>query len=124
MVTDALSSKSRGILASLALEDWNRAAIIENYDLQYYEYENIVLVYNVIATPSLLQHAKETQWQDAKLMEIWDKLQNSEQLDGWSTNHVGFVYYKGKLAITDSLDLREALISLPSILEVPRCTKT
>ena len=46
--------------------------------MQYYEDENMALVYNITATPSLLQYAKETQWQDAELREIWKKQQNSE----------------------------------------------
>ena len=81
VVADALSSKPRGLLASLVLEDWKRIVIIEDYDLQYYETDDVALVYNITATSSLLQHAKETQWQDAKLREIWNRLQNSEQLD-------------------------------------------
>ena len=54
VVADALSWKPRGILASLDFEGWKRAATVEGYDLQYYEDENVALVYNVTATPSLL----------------------------------------------------------------------
>lgn len=64
-MTDVVSHKPRGILASLALEGWKRAATVEGYDMQYYKDENVTLVYNVIATLSLLQHARATQWQDA-----------------------------------------------------------
>ncbi|KAL5547177.1 hypothetical protein UlMin_006864 [Ulmus minor] len=35
VVADALSRKPRGILASLAFEDWSRSSTIVNYDLQY-----------------------------------------------------------------------------------------
>ena len=62
VVADALSRKSYGVLASLALEGWKRASTVEGYDLQYYKDDDVALVYNVIATPSLLQHGKETQW--------------------------------------------------------------
>ena len=86
----------------VVLEDWKRAVTIYDYDLLYYENDNAALDYNVTATPSLLQHAKETQWQDFELREIWKKLQNGEQLDGWSTNLEGFVYYNGILAIVNS----------------------
>ena len=58
VVADALSRKSYGVLASLALEEWKRASIIEGYNLQYYEDNDVALVYNVTATPSLFQHAK------------------------------------------------------------------
>lgn len=37
IVTDALSRKYFGVLACLALEDWNCNATISNYDLQYYD---------------------------------------------------------------------------------------
>ena len=74
VVVDAFSRKSRGVLASLALEGWKRAFIVEGYDLQYYENENATLVYNVTATLSLHQHAKETQWQYVELGEIWNKM--------------------------------------------------
>ena len=67
VVADALSRKPRGVLASLALEDWRRSVTVADYSLQYYENDNVALVYNVTAIPSLLQHAKETQWQDAEL---------------------------------------------------------
>ena len=60
VVADALSRKPRGLLASLVLEDWKRTVIVENYDLLYYEVDDVTFVYNVTATPSLLQHAKET----------------------------------------------------------------
>ena len=78
VVADALSRKPRGVLASLALEDWRRSVTVADYNLQYYESDNVALVYNVAATLSLLQHAKETQWQDVELRDIWNRLQNGE----------------------------------------------
>ena len=62
VMANALSRKSHGVLASLALEGLKRASTVEGYDQQYYEDRNVALVYNVTATPSLIQHAKETQW--------------------------------------------------------------
>ena len=62
MVANTLSQKPYGILASLALEGRKRTTTVEDYDLQYYEDENVALVYNVTTTPSLLQHTKQTQW--------------------------------------------------------------
>ena len=46
----------------------------------------------------------------SRIEELWNKLQNDEQLEGWSINHTGFVYYKDMLAIVDSPDLQEALM--------------
>ena len=59
-MVNALSRKPCGILANLALKAWNRATTVEHYNLQYYEDENVALIYNVTATLSSLQHAKET----------------------------------------------------------------
>ena len=50
-MANALSRKPHVILASLALEGWKRASTVEGYNLQYYEDDNVALVYNVIATP-------------------------------------------------------------------------
>ena len=54
VLADALSKKSHGVLASLALEGWKRASTVESYNLQYYEDENVALVYNVSANSGLL----------------------------------------------------------------------
>ncbi|KAL5540955.1 hypothetical protein UlMin_044247 [Ulmus minor] len=55
VVADALSRRPRGILACLAFEDWSRSSTIVNYNLQYYEDCNKAFVYNLVATPSLLE---------------------------------------------------------------------
>ncbi|XP_060962122.1 uncharacterized mitochondrial protein AtMg00860-like [Cannabis sativa] len=41
VVADALSRKSHGTLACLALEDWKRTITMGDYDLQYYEGEGV-----------------------------------------------------------------------------------
>ncbi|XP_024021742.1 uncharacterized protein LOC112091712 [Morus notabilis] len=56
VVADALSRKTLGILASLALEDWKQSAIVGDYDLQYYEDSNKAMVYNLVSTPTLIQN--------------------------------------------------------------------
>ena len=61
VVADTLSRKPCGILASLALENWRRSVTVADYNLQYYESDDVALVYNITATLSLLQHTKETQ---------------------------------------------------------------
>lgn len=43
-------------------------------------------------------------------MEIWNKLQNDEVLDDWTTNSKIFLYYKGRLAIANNYDLQEAIL--------------
>ena len=68
-VAYALSRKPQGILACLAFEDWSRSRTIMDYDLQYYEDYNKAFVYNLVATPSLLEWVKQGQWQDEDLTE-------------------------------------------------------
>ncbi|KAL5582686.1 hypothetical protein UlMin_015128 [Ulmus minor] len=69
VVADALSRKPQGILACLPFEDWLRSRKILDYDLQYYEDFNKAFVYNLVATPSLLERVKQGQWQDVDLRE-------------------------------------------------------
>ena len=67
VVADALSRKTSGTLASLALEDWKRTEVVSEYDLQYHEDYNQVVVYNLISAPALVQQVKQNQWQDPHL---------------------------------------------------------
>ncbi|XP_062118874.1 uncharacterized protein LOC133832564 [Humulus lupulus] len=46
VVMDALSRKSHGTLACLALEDWKRMITVGDYDLEYYEGKEIACVSN------------------------------------------------------------------------------
>ena len=55
VVADALSRKPHGTLACLAFEDWKREITIGDYNLQYYEGEEVACIANVVATPVLLQ---------------------------------------------------------------------
>ena len=45
--------------------------MIGDFNLQYYEGEEIAYIPNIVATPMLLQHVKQRQWQDEKLRLIW-----------------------------------------------------
>ncbi|KAL5576960.1 hypothetical protein UlMin_018659 [Ulmus minor] len=74
VVADALSRKPQGILACLAFEDWSRSRTIVDYDLQYYEDSNQDFVYNLVATPLLLERVKQGQWQDEDLREKWRQI--------------------------------------------------
>ena len=67
LVANALSRKPHGILAALALEGWKRLVVIGDYNLQFYEDENMACVYNMVATPTLLQWVLESQFLDTEL---------------------------------------------------------
>ncbi|KAL5565844.1 hypothetical protein UlMin_029008 [Ulmus minor] len=110
VVADALSRKPRGILACLAFEDWSRSSTIVNYDLQYYEDCIKAFVYNLVATPSLLERVKQGQWQDEDLREKWRQIQNNEQLEGWEIRPDGFLNFNRRLAVPNDEEIRMAIL--------------
>ncbi|XP_024022411.1 uncharacterized protein LOC112091906 [Morus notabilis] len=110
VVADALSRKSHGVLASLAFEDWNRLATNESFNLQCYEDSYKACVFNIVATPTLIQLVKQGQWHDEELGEVWNQLQSGEQIEGWQIILEGFLLQKGKLVVPNDLDLRDAVL--------------
>ncbi|KAH7550586.1 hypothetical protein JRO89_XS13G0226000 [Xanthoceras sorbifolium] len=50
--------------------------VIGDYDLCLQEDEVTTNVYNVVATPSVLQRVKQSQWQDEELRTLWNRLIN------------------------------------------------
>ena len=49
------------------LKTGKREIMIGDFNLQYYEGEEIACILNIVATPVLLQQVKQRQWQDEKL---------------------------------------------------------
>ena len=74
VVADALSRKSRGVLASVASREWLILEIVGQFGLQYSKRTQGVLG-SLAATPSLLSRMIESQGQDAKIMSIRDRVQ-------------------------------------------------
>ena len=64
VVADALSRKSRGVLASIASREWQMLKTMGQFGLQYNEHARGTLG-SLVATPSLLSIVIESQWQDA-----------------------------------------------------------
>ena len=62
VVADALSRKTSGTLASLALEDWKKTEVVSEYNLQFYEDYNQAMVYNLVSTLDIVQQVKQNQW--------------------------------------------------------------
>ena len=52
VVADALSRKSHGLMACLALDSWKNSVAIGDYSLEYYKDQYRACAYNVIAVPS------------------------------------------------------------------------
>ena len=95
----------------MILEDWKNSVTIGDYNLEYRENGKTACISNIVATPSRLQTAQQSQWQDQELRAIWNQLQNGEQLDGWSTNREGFILFNGRLAVANDPHLRETILT-------------
>ena len=72
VVVDALSRKSRGVLASVASWEWLMLETME-FGLQYSEQTKGVLG-SLVATPSLLSRVIVSQGQDAEMVSIRDRV--------------------------------------------------
>ena len=64
VVADVLSRKSRGVLASIASQEWRMLETVGQFRLQYNEQAQGTLG-SLMATPSLLSRVIESQGQDA-----------------------------------------------------------
>ena len=73
VVVDALSRKSRGVLASVASREWQMLKVVGQFRLQYSDQAQGVLG-SLVATPSLLRRVIESQGHDAKILSIMDRV--------------------------------------------------
>ena len=81
VVVDALSRKSRGALASIASQEWRMLETMGQFGLQYSEQTQSTLG-SLVATPSLLSRVIESQWQDAEIVSIRDRVQSGTGDEG------------------------------------------
>ena len=75
MVADALSRKSRGVLASIASREWRMLETVGQFGLQYNEQTRGTLG-SFVATPSLSRRVIESQWKDTEIVSIRDRVQS------------------------------------------------
>ena len=73
MVADALSRKSRGVLASVASRKWLMLEIVGQFDLQYSE-QTQGFFGSLVAMPSLLSRVIESQGQDVEIVSNRDRV--------------------------------------------------
>ena len=71
VVADALSRKSRGVLASVASREWQMLETVVHFRLQYSDQAQGALG-SLVATPSLLNRVIESQGQNAEISSIRD----------------------------------------------------
>ena len=97
-VADALSRKSRGLLASVVSRKWLMLETMEQFGLQYSEYTQGVLR-NLVATPSLLSRVIESQGKDVEIVSIRDRVQVGTGDEGWAIHTDGSLQYRGRIVV-------------------------
>ena len=105
VVADALSRKSRGVLASIASREWQMLEIVGQFGLQYSEQIQGTLG-SLVATPSLLSRVIESQWHDAEIVSIRDRVQSGTGDEGWAVHADGSLRYRGWIVVPQLTDLR------------------
>ena len=74
-MAEALSRKSRGVLASVASREWQMLETVEQFELQYSDQAQGTLG-SLVATPSLLGRVIELQGHDVKILSIRDRIRS------------------------------------------------
>ena len=109
VVADELSRKSRGALASIASREWQMLEIVGQFELQYSEQTQGTLG-SLVATLSLLSRVIESQWQDAEIVSIRDRVQSGTGDEGWTVHAGGSLRYRGRVVVPQLTDLREEIL--------------
>ena len=63
-----------------------------------------------MSTPSLLSRMIESQWQDAEIVSIRDRVQSDTGDEGWTVHIDGSLRYKGRVVVPQLTDLREEIL--------------
>ena len=104
-----LSQKSRGALASIPSREWRMLLALRQFRLQYSEQTQGTLG-SLVATPSLLSRVIESQWQDAEIVSIRDRVQSGTGEKGWTVHADGSLRYRGRVVVPRLTDLREEIL--------------
>ena len=72
-MADALSRKSRGVLASVVSREWQMLETVGQFRLHYSDQAQGALG-SLVATPSLLSRVIESQGQDIEIVSIRDRV--------------------------------------------------
>ena len=103
VVADALSRKSRGALASIASQEWRMLNTVGQFGLHYSE-KTWGTLGSLVATPSLLSRVIESQWQDAEIVSIRDRVQSGTGDEGWTVQSEGSLRYRGQVVVPQLTD--------------------
>ena len=82
---------------------------VGQFGLQYSEQTQGTLG-SLVATPSLLSRVIESQWQDAEVVSIKDRVQSGTGDEGWTVHIDGSLRYWRWVVVPQLTDLREEIL--------------
>ena len=82
---------------------------VGQFGLQYNEQTQGTLG-SLVATPSLLNRVIESQWQDAEIVSIRDRVQSGTGDEGWTVHADGSLLYRGQVVVLQLTGLREEIL--------------
>ena len=98
VVVDALSRKSRGVLASIASQELQMLENMRQFGLQYKEQAQGTLG-SLVVTLSLLSRVIESQGQDVEMVSIRDRVQLGTGDEDWTIHADGSLRYRRRLVV-------------------------
>ena len=98
VVVDALSRKSRGVLARVTSQEWQMLKIVGQYRLQYSDHAQGTLG-RLVAMPSLVSKVIESQGQGVEIVAIRDRVQPGTGDEGWVILTDGSIRYRGRAVV-------------------------
>ena len=98
VMADALSRKSRRVLASIASREWQMIETVGQFRLRYNDQAQGVMGI-FVATPSLLSRVIESQGQDTEVVSIKDRVRSGMGDEGWAIHTDGSLRYKGRVVV-------------------------
>jgi hypothetical protein len=110
VVADALSRKSRGHVASLAVREWKLMNQIQEYGLQQNEQQGGAYMCAVIATPALHEEILKVQILDSESDLVKSRLAKGEGSAGWTIGAERGLRYLERLFVPDFGTLRESVL--------------
>ena len=65
---------------------------------------------SLVATPTLLNRVIKSQWQDAEIVSIRDRVKSGTGDEGWTVHVDGSLRYRGRVVVPQLTDLREEIL--------------
>ena len=93
VVANALSWKSRGVLASVPSREWQMLEAMGQFGLQYRDQAQSTIG-SLVVTPSLLSKVIEFQGQDTEILSIRDRVRSGTSDEGWAMHIDGRLQYR------------------------------